>query len=386
MTATMSPEVTAEVPAFLLDPLHELIGWHREKVTIEARCVSLVAELISNGVHELLGYRSLTSLLTDRLGVSPREVAGTMRMARSLAAMPATRAAFESGELDVPRVRMLASARDDNPELFADHEEALVDSLGGLSMRDSGRAIEYWRQQAALEAVEADAAKQHDRRRLHVSVSAGMVYIDGVLDPVAGQTVITALDTITDAGNLDPEDTRTPAQRRADALTDMCHEQLSRIDRPFHGTERPHVMVHLSIDALEGRAGRPCELDDVGVITPEAARRLACDAKITRIITDGESQILDVGRTTRTVPAGIRKAVIARDRTCVIPGCGAPPRWCDVHHIVFWTDYGPTRVENCCLLCRRHHTMVHEGKVRLPQVLGGDPVLAGIRDRAPPGP
>jgi len=119
--------------------------------------------------------------------------------------------------------------------------------------------------------------------------------------------------------------------------------------------------------ALEGRAGRPCELDDGGVITPQTARRLAGDPKITRIITAGESQILDVGRANRVVPAGIRTALMARDRSSVIEGCGAPRRWCDAHHIIHWADGGPTSLDNLALLCPYHHTGVHEGKIQIPK-------------------
>lgn len=374
MTAVLSLTPAADH----VDPVQALVESHREKVSWEARCVALVADLIADDAHEDLGYRSMTPLLMDLLGISSRVARGMIRMARALAEMPASQAAFRRGELDVPRVRLLLSARDANPALFAEHEAALVDSMRGLSMRDASQALEYWRQQAALEATEEDAAARRARRRLHVSAVGGMVYLDGVLDPIAGQTVITALDALTDPGNLDPDDDRTAPQRRADALTGLCHEYLSGSDRPIQGNERPHVMVYVSIDALEGRVGRPCELDDAGVVTPESARRLACDAKVSRIITDGESQILDVGRATRVWPAGIRKAIVARDRGCVIPGCGAPARWCDIHHLDHWADGGRTSADKGILLCQSHHTGIHEGTVRLPQRDGPDaqPLIA----------
>ncbi|WP_348637962.1 HNH endonuclease signature motif containing protein [Blastococcus capsensis] len=42
-------------------------------------------------------------------------------------------------------------------------------------------------------------------------------------------------------------------------------------------------------------------------------------------------------------------------------GCDAPAHWCDVHHLVTWIDGGETNLENCALLCERHHTKVHHG-------------------------
>ena len=322
--------------------------------------------MIRRGAEEDLGYRSLTSLLIDRLGVSAGLARGMIRTAVALTEMPHSRAALEAGDLDLPRIRLLVTARGANSHLFADHEQTLVEAVGGLSMADAHCAVEYWRQQASLEAAEDDDDAQRDQRRLHVSVMAGMVHIDGLLDTVSGQVVMTALDSLTDPGNLDPSNDRTPAQRRADALVDLCRDHLNHGELPTQGTERPHVMVHLSIDALEGKAGRPCELDDAGVITPRAARQLACDAKITRIITTGESQVLDVGRTTRVVSGVMRRALTARDGGCVIAGCGAPRRWCDAHHVKHWADGGPTSLGNLVLLCGRHHTLVHDGKVRIP--------------------
>ena len=360
------PTVADGFPMFTEDVVERLADRHRHIASIEAECAALVAELIRRDAHGDLGHGSMVSLLVDRLGVSAGVARGMIRVAAALDEMPHTRAAFEAGDLDLARTRHLASVREANPELFVDHERALVDTIAGLPMRHVAVALDYWAQQASLEHVERDAAARREQRRLHVSAVNGMVYLEGRLDPVAGQFVITALDSLTDPANLDPTDGRTPAQRRADALVDMCRDHLDHGDLPTQRAERPHVMVHVSLEALGGRAGRPCELDDAGVITPQAARWLACDARVTRIITRGESQVLDVGRSTRVVPTGLRMALVARDRGCVIPGCGAPRRWCDAHHVVHWADGGSTSLDNLCLLCRRHHGMIHEGTITLP--------------------
>ena len=75
--------------------------------------------------------------------------------------------------------------------------------------------------------------------------------------------------------------------------------------------------------------------------------------------------VLDVGRKTRTIPPGIRRALLARDTRCRFPGCSA--RRCDAHHVVRWIDGGGTCLENLVLLCRRHHRAVHEGGFTLAQ-------------------
>jgi hypothetical protein len=93
--------------------------------------------------------------------------------------------------------------------------------------------------------------------------------------------------------------------------------------------------------------------------------QLACDVSVSRIVFGPASEVLDVGRKTRVIPAGLRRAVIARDRRCVAPGCGRSARWCDVHHIVPWLDGGETVIDNLCLLCRYHHSQVHLGQLSL---------------------
>lgn len=131
------------------------------------------------------------------------------------------------------------------------------------------------------------------------------------------------------------------------------------------GGERPHINVLVDLATLEGRAGHRGELEEAGVIPAEAARRLACDAGLSRIITRGRSEPLDVGRRTRTVPAALRRALVVRDGGCAFGGCDRPPSWCDAHHIIPWIDGGSTALANLILLCRRHHRFVHERGYRI---------------------
>jgi hypothetical protein len=200
-----------------------------------------------------------------------------------------------------------------------------------------------------------------------------MVRVDGELDPSTGQTVITALRAVEDAdvrsgvGNRSGEqhspsaepDARTPAQRRADALGEICRQWLDLAERPLVSGDRPHVVVTMDIASLERRAGRRLDLEDVGRIDGEAARRLACDSNVSRVITDAASQPLDVGRKTKVVPPALRRAVAVRDGGCAFPGCDRPSSWCDAHHIRHWADGGSTSLANLVLLCRRHHRLVH---------------------------
>jgi hypothetical protein len=119
------------------------------------------------------------------------------------------------------------------------------------------------------------------------------------------------------------------------------------------------VTVVVDLVTLLGAQGAPAaRLDWLGVVCGEAARRLVCDAGVCRVLTNGSSQILDAGRSTRTVTLAQRRALVVRDGGCV--GCRAPVGWCEAHHVIYWLDFGPTDLDNLVLLCWGCHRDVHE--------------------------
>ena len=288
--------------------------------------------------------------------------------------------------------RLLVSAREADPSVFQKSERQLVDAARIHSMQDLQRVAAYWRQAVEREAALNGEEKLRERRRLHASVSfMGMVRVDGDLDPETGETLLTALRAVLDAESRsgDGLDGRTPAQRRADALGEVCRQWLDGVDRPVVGGERPHVTVTVGSRSLRNGDGTTSEMDHVGPVDPETTRRIACDASIRRVVMAGRSEPLDVGRRTPVVSPGMRRAVIVRDRRCRFPGCDRPHPWCDAHHVVHWADGGPTPLPNLILLCRRHRRMVYQRGGFGLELVGGRPVFrrpdgSVLEDRAPP--
>lgn len=331
---------------------------------IEAERARRIAEVERRGSFAVDGFLSVTSWLAHRCGLARTAASALLRLARALRTMPGTADAFGAGEVSGSVVQMLVAAREACPEEFPTGEPMLVEAARTLSTAELRQVITYWRH-----AIDARAAVEHEdrlleRRRLHVSPTfEGMVRVDGDLDPETGQTLISALRAVQDADmrSSDRADLRTPAQRRADALGHLCRGWLDSADRPTVAGERPHVVVTVDLDALEGKTGRRSELENIGPITPEAARRWACDASVSRVITSGSSQPLDVGRRTKVVPAPLRRAVMVRDGGCRFPNCDRPRGWCDAHHVRHWADGGETALDNLVLLCRPHHRLIHRG-------------------------
>ena len=72
----------------------------------------------------------------------------------------------------------------------------------------------------------------------------------------------------------------------------------------------------------------------------------------------GPSLPLDIGYS-KTIPPGIRNAVILRDKRCRwAGGCNQPAKACEVHHVKHKADGGPTSLKDCVLLCSYHHQVV----------------------------
>ncbi len=341
---------------------------------LEVERLRRLAEIERRRVFERDGHLSAASWLAATYKVGWGAARDHVRTARALEDMPETRQALDAGDLSMSAARVLVAARDADPEEFRQSETELVEAARIHSVGDLQRVAAYWRQAVEQEhALEGDE-KVRAQRRLHASVTfLGMVRVDGDLDPETGETLLTALRAVLDAESRSgtEDDDRTPAQRRADALGEICRQWLDMGDRPRVAGEKPHVTVTVGVGALRDGTGEPSELDHSGPVDPQVARRLACDAAIMRVVMAGPSEPVDVGRRTPVIPPAMRRAVIVRDRHCRFPSCDRPHTWCDAHHVVHWADGGPTALPNLLLLCRRHHRVVHQpGGFRLELVDG----------------
>ncbi len=109
------------------------------------------------------------------------------------------------------------------------------------------------------------------------------------------------------------------------------------------------------------------EIEGVGPIPAEVARRLACDAHVVLSVESPDGSILDQGRVRRHPTVAQRIEIARRDKGCRFPGCTFT-EFTDVHHIRHWVHGGATDLDNLVTLCGRHHRAVHE----LGWVMKGD--------------
>ena len=327
----------------------------RESRRWEARRAELLAEAERRGVPRREGYASTTAWLMALSGEPPAVCRSQIAVAECLQRMPETRAAFAEGEVSESRVKLLAQAQAVAPEQFARDEAALVAQVAATPPGRAPRVLAEWKRHTDPAGAEAEVERLHGLRALHLSTGwSGMVHLNGDLDPEAGGVVLAAIRSLAEPAGLDPADTRSPAQCRADALAEICRRHL---DGGPGSSRRPHLTITVPGDALQ--QGHGVVDTDAGPITAESARRLACDATISTVAVNDQSGSIATRHARRVVPPALRRALDLRDQHCRHPGCDIPARWCDAHHLVHWVDGGPTTLANLRLLCRRHHRAAH---------------------------
>lgn len=315
------------------------------------------------GDHDAMGYPSMVAYLKHRMRMAGGRAHRYVRNARMALKCRATFSAWRHRQISGDEAELMFQAAERTPDRYPKAENVLLELVGD-GVDETRRVLDYWRSDVDLPGVVLDAEDQLRRRSFDVTRRHnGMVDGRFSLPTLDGEALLTAVDAL-----MPPpaeNDDRTTGQRRADALGDLARGFLEGSETPVAGGERPHITIHVDVPALLGRPGGLHETEDGFVLDPFAVAQLTCDASVTRIVFGPNSEVLDVGRKTRVIPAGLRRAVVARDRHCVAPGCSRKPAWCDVHHIVSWSEGGETEITNLCLLCRYHHTQLHLGLITL---------------------
>ena len=293
--------------------------------------------------------------------VSQTTAKGRLAVARRARTSDALRDAMSTGAIGFAHALVITRALDVlPPEAVGPAAEILVATARGADPSHLRRIADTIREAVAPQTLVTDTESVRDRRFLNISETLdGMFSIDGLLDPEAGALALAAVRAL--ATPLGPDDSRTAQQRRADGFTEAIRAGLDAGTLPVTGGERPHL--HLVVDFgrfLDGETPVAYTPTD-SALAGETVRRILCDAQVTRIVTLGPSEVLDVGRATRTIPSAIRRALAIRDGGCVGHGCDRPPAFTDGHHVVHWCDGGATSLDNLALLCRSHHDLVHSG-------------------------
>ena len=313
-----------------------LVAAYRLLDRLSARVRAAAGTFDRAQLWELDGATSMTAWLKGRAGRSGPEAAAIVKRARVAGLLPETQGASERGEITEAQVATIASYVGRHVDSFAEQEAELVPLLAECDLAGTDAAMRRWRAAAddasPVEPLEPSQA-------LHVSRVGGRGAVNGDL----------ALDTLAvfeeALDRADARDLSKPlSQRRAEGLDTICRHFLAHSDDDVVPKRRPRAML---VVTPEEYASGDYGLD-------------LCDAEIHRLVVEGRSTIIDLGRSTRTVSPRQRELLAVRDQHCRFPGCERPASWCDAHHVQPWEHGGATDLDNLVMLCRRHHRLLHK--------------------------
>jgi hypothetical protein len=200
------------------------------------------------------GALSTAAWLRSACRLAPGAARERVVVARELAELPTTAAELSAGDISYRHAALLATATAELPEADTGPAESIL--LTAARRMDPATLAKLTTRLRYI--LDPDGARRraqdvYEGRRLFVSpVLDGRFALDGSLDPEGGATVLAAMTAL---GAPTAGDSRSPAQRRADALVALARRHLDGGALPECGGERPHVTVTVDLATLERRAG-----------------------------------------------------------------------------------------------------------------------------------
>ncbi|MCW6009497.1 HNH endonuclease [Micromonospora sp. CPCC 205371] len=337
---------------------------------LAAAKLHLVREIDGRSLPVAQEAASTAVWLRERLHISIHAARRMVDLAGVLDKRPVLDAALSSAAVNVEQAHIVAKTIQDltceaEPDVADLAEKTLIEDHAGwepaILRKVAARILAHVAPEVAEDAdrraVERDEKRAQQTRAFTLTNNGdGRFRLTGWLDAEAAAIVNAALDPL-----CKPDTDRTPTQRRADALVEICQLALRTTHLPENGGDRPQIVVTVPYDVARKEL-RQGQLDTGETLTAEQVRRLACDSQIIPMVLGGDGQVLDVGQSRRLFTGPLRRALVARDGGCAFPGCDRPPQWCDGHHIRHWATGGDTALNNGVLLCGHHHRVIHRGE------------------------
>ncbi|MGO2746527.1 DUF222 domain-containing protein [Microbacterium sp.] len=141
-------------------------------------------------------------------------------------------------------------------------------------------------------------------------------------------------------------DLRTHAQKRHDAFATIIGVAAASGGMPQSGGAAPTLVVSISASDFANGTGR-ATIEGAGYDVPfGAAAHAGCAGGVQRVLFDERGAIVAIGTSARIFNGLQRRAIVLRDRNCLIPGCDIAAEWCEIHHVTEHFRGGSTHTDN----------------------------------------
>jgi hypothetical protein len=323
--------------------------------------------VIETGAFATGGHASAPDWLGAVTGTSAGAAKGRLAAAERAVGVPELRHALKGGGLSAPELTLMAKTAAADPGAVS----ALLDML------DEGAS--HQELSAEAEAVKAAARTRENERQRRVRIHAGRhlrwrqcegggirgeIFCDEAAWAKVAPRIERAARTRWRAAGADQEE---PFEaHRLDAFLDLLGRSGAK-----DVSARPQCLVLVDAAALRRGStstGEICEIAGIGPVPVEAAIELLGQGSLQFLLKEG-TDIRCVTKSSRDLAQKTAMALVARDRFCVIPGCGKR-LGLEGDHIVEFEHDGPTTYDNLARICPAHHAMKTYGNWTLSGSVG----------------
>jgi hypothetical protein len=314
------------------------------------------------------GATTATAWIDTTCHVPKKEVRAQLRRGKALAAMPLVAQAWMNGDIGAAHVDALIRVkRPVTEEALARDEELLVDLARTLKFAEFATVVDSWEQYADQDGTDEAAEAKRAQRDVYLYPSPGGYLGEMRFDTIGGAIVSKEHkrleDELFEADRAEAKErlgrdprndelARTPAQRRADAMTEMAVRSAAA--NVVQG-RRPEPLFTVLID-YPTLWGRISKLEEGPVVAPGSLLSWLDTATFERIVfapnKRGECSV-----TSRFFTGATRRVVEVRDQQCQHEFCDRPAEECQIDHIVPWSEGGLTDQTNAQVLCGPHNRM-----------------------------
>ena len=371
-------------PAETTATLDQVQGAKAQLAELEARLLAH-ADQIEIAAHS--GATSTANWHAHATRTTRAAAHRALRLSKGLEAHDPTRTALATGRIHAEQAQAILNALADlpdnlDPEVVAQAERRLLD----LATEHDAKALKILGRRilevACPEAADAHEAALLEKEERDAQAATQLVmYQDGhgkvhgrfTLDTLTGAMLKKHLYAL--AAPKHRAATEGPLGERRPTPEHLGHAFTELIQRypakklPKAGGLNATVVVLMDLDTLTGDL-KAAHLDTGETISPGAARRLACQARIIPAVLDGKSQVLDLGRAKRFYTEAQRIAKTIEAGGCEVEGCDAPPGMTHMHHPERWADGGQTNRDGI-MICPPHHTRAHDTRYQMTRQPSG---------------
>jgi Domain of unknown function (DUF222) len=326
------------------------IELRRDNDRREAAAARLLLALHRRGIPSGDGASSTPVWVQFQTGQRVRDARASLAAGRACETLPLVAKAWGQGEISANAAGTIAQGRRAGHE---DEYATMEDEMVAFAAARNFVAVEVMIRRYQTRCDELDRKAPEEKNEFFISPVGDRFASKGNHDALGGALMKKALDAATDPP--DPDDTRTPAQRREAAAVRIYRYFLDRGESPTEDGERPHVAITVPLESLlTGKLETSGDL----VLAASQISELLCASKLQVIVLGEDGRPLDVGAAVYRPSRKLRRAVLFRDEgRCRYPGCNRTHG--EVHHVIAWPN-GPTVLVNLVFLCDYHHHVLHK--------------------------